>query len=101
MRIGLNDSPVTDLSVLIKHYTATVAILAILSYIVAIYGQYADAGAVPRHVRFARMIQQVAAKASVATLVLLTVLFFTVVDRSEPSDRFVADHAGQWGRRST
>ncbi|MEU1469450.1 MAB_1171c family putative transporter [Streptomyces sp. NPDC005761] len=97
VRIGLNDSPVTDLSVLIKHYTATVAILAILSYIVAIYGQYADAGDVPRHVRFARMIQQVAAKASVATLVLLTVLFFTVVDRSTPSDRFVADHAGQWG----
>lgn len=97
VRIGLNDSPVTDLAVLIKHYTATIAILAILSYIVAIYGQYADEGAVPRHVRFARLIQQVAAKASAATLVLLTVLFFTVVDRSVPSDRFVADHAGQWG----
>lgn len=97
VRIGLNDSPVTDLSVLIKHYTATVAILAILSYIVAIYGQYAAAGDVPRHVRFARLVQQVAAKASIATLVLLTVLFFTVVDRSTPSDRFVADHAGQWG----
>ncbi|MFI6648399.1 MAB_1171c family putative transporter [Streptomyces sp. NPDC050529] len=97
VRIRLNDSPVTDLSVLIKHYTATVAILAILSYIVAIYGQYADAGAVPRHVRFARIVQQVATKASVATLVLLTVLFFTVVDRSTPSDRFVADHAGQGG----
>jgi len=97
VRVGLNDSPVTDLSVLIKHYTATLAILAILSYIVAIYGQYEDEGAIPRHVRFARLIQQVAAKASVATLVLLTVLFFTVVDRSTPSDRFVADHAGQWG----
>ncbi|MES9553192.1 MULTISPECIES: MAB_1171c family putative transporter [unclassified Streptomyces] len=97
VRIGLNDSAVTDLAVLIKHYTATIAILAILSYIVAIYGQYPDAGTVPRHVRFARAIQQVAAKASIATLVLLTVLFFTVVDRSVPSDRFVADHAGQWG----
>ncbi|MFK0101141.1 MAB_1171c family putative transporter [Streptomyces sp. NPDC091040] len=97
VRVGLNDSPVTDLSVLIKHYTATIAILAILSYIVAIYGRYEDEGAIPRHVRFARLIQQVAAKASVATLVLLTVLFFTVVDRSTPSDRFVADHAGQWG----
>ncbi|MFE7324371.1 MAB_1171c family putative transporter [Streptomyces sp. NPDC057565] len=97
VRIGLNDSPVTDLSVLIKHYTATIAILAILSYIVAIYGQYPDAGDIPRHVRFARAVQQVAAKASVATLILLTVLFFTVVDRSVPSDRFVADHAGQWG----
>ncbi|MFF1644856.1 MAB_1171c family putative transporter [Streptomyces sp. NPDC058240] len=97
VRIALNDSAVTDLAVLIKHYTATIAILAILSYIVAIYGQYPDAGTVPRHVRFARAIQQVAAKASIATLVLLTVLFFTVVDRSVPSDRFVADHAGQWG----
>ncbi|MEU2129054.1 MAB_1171c family putative transporter [Streptomyces sp. NPDC018352] len=97
VRIALNDSAVTDLAVLIKHYTATIAILAILSYIVAIYGRYPDGGAVPRHVRFARVIQQVAAKASIATLILLTVLFFTVVDRSVPSDRFVADHAGQWG----
>ncbi|MFJ1590466.1 MAB_1171c family putative transporter [Kitasatospora albolonga] len=97
VRTGLNNSAVTDLAVLIKHYTATVAILAILSYIVAIYGSYPEAGAVPRHVRFARLVQRVAAKASVATLILLTVLFFTVVDRSEPSDRFVSDHAGEWG----
>lgn len=97
VRIGLNNSPVVDLAVLIKHYTATIAILAILSYIVAIYGHYPEGGTVPRHVRFARVVQQVAAKASVATLILLTVLFFTVVDRSVPSDRFVSDHAGQWG----
>ncbi|MFG3495894.1 MAB_1171c family putative transporter [Streptomyces sp. NPDC047928] len=97
VRIGLNNSPVVDLAVLIKHYTATIAILAILSYIVAIYGAYPADGDVPRHVRFARIIQQVAAKASVATMILLTVLFFTVVDRSVPSDRFVSDHAGQWG----
>ncbi|WP_149182238.1 MAB_1171c family putative transporter [Streptomyces sp. TRM49041] len=97
VRTSLNNSPVVDLAVLIKHYTATIAILAILSYIVAIYGSYPADGAVPRHVRFARLIQQVAAKASAATLILLTVLFFTVVDRSVPSDRFVSDHAGQWG----
>ncbi|MFE4856250.1 MAB_1171c family putative transporter [Streptomyces sp. NPDC056670] len=97
VRIGLNNSPVIDLAVLIKHYTATVAILAILSYIVAIYGHFPEGGVIPRHVRFARVIQQVAAKASVATLILLTVLFFTVVDRSYASDRFVSDHAGQWG----
>ncbi|MFG2144006.1 MAB_1171c family putative transporter [Streptomyces sp. NPDC048696] len=97
VRITLNDSEVTDLAVLIKHYTATIAILAILSYIVAIYGHFPDEGAIPRHVRFARTVQRVATKASVATLILLTVLFFTVVDRSVPSDRFVSDHAGQWG----
>ncbi|MEU8764587.1 MAB_1171c family putative transporter [Streptomyces sp. NPDC048659] len=97
VRTGLNDSPVVDLAVLIKHYTSTLAILAILSYIVAIYGHFPAGGPVPRHVRFARAVQQVAAKASVVTLVLLTVLFFTVVDRSKPADRFVAEHAGQWG----
>ncbi|GAA2475342.1 MAB_1171c family putative transporter [Streptomyces gobitricini] len=97
VRSALNNSPVVDLAVLIKHYTSTLAILAILGYIVAIYGHYPDEGTVPRHVRFARTVQHVAAKASVATLIVLTVLFFTVVDRSVPSDRFVSDHAGQWG----
>ncbi|MEV7415950.1 MAB_1171c family putative transporter [Streptomyces sp. NPDC089919] len=97
VRTSLNNSDVVDLAVLIKHYTSTIAILAILSYIVAIYGHYPEDGEVPRHVRFARLVQQVAAKASVVTLVLLTVLFFTVVDRSVPADRFVAEHAGQWG----
>ncbi|MEV7425614.1 MULTISPECIES: MAB_1171c family putative transporter [unclassified Streptomyces] len=97
VRTGLNNSPVTDLAVLIKHFTATIAILAILSYIVAIYGRYPDNGDVPRHVRFARLVQRLAARTSVATLILLTVLFFTVVDRSVPSDRFVSDHAGEWG----
>lgn len=47
VRIGLNNSAITDLAVLIKHYTATVAILAILSYIVAIYGSYPEAGEAP------------------------------------------------------
>ncbi|AZK95425.1 MULTISPECIES: MAB_1171c family putative transporter [Streptomyces] len=97
VRISLNNSPIVDLSVLIKHYTSTIAILAILSYIVAIYGHFPEGGAIPRHVRFARLIQRVATKASVVTLILLTVLFFTVVDRSVPADRFVAEHAGQWG----
>ncbi|MEU5160151.1 MAB_1171c family putative transporter [Streptomyces sp. NPDC020875] len=97
VRTALNDSPVVDLGVLIKHYTSTLAILAILSYIVAIYGHFPKDGVIPRHVRFARIVQRVATKASVVTLILLTVLFFTVVDRSEPTDRFVSEHAGQWG----
>ncbi len=97
VRVRLNDSAVIDLAVIVKHYTATIAILAILSYIVAIYGRYESDVDIPRHVRFARTVQRVAARAALATLVLLTVLFFTVVDRSHPSDRFVADHAGEWG----
>jgi hypothetical protein len=33
-------------------------------------------------------------------MVLLSVLFFTVVDRRAPSADFVTDHAGQWGAAS-
>ena len=34
----LNDAPVVDLAVLIKHYVSTAAILAILTYVSATYG---------------------------------------------------------------
>lgn len=36
-------------------------------------------------------------KAGVVGVLLLTTLFFTVVDRKTPSADFVADHAGEWG----
>ncbi|MFH0246166.1 MAB_1171c family putative transporter [Streptomyces sp. HK10] len=93
---ALNHSPITDLSILIKHYVSTAAILAILTYVVASYGR-SDQDEIPRHVAVARWIERVAYKASIASMVLMTVLFFTVVDRSRPSTDFVAEHAGQWG----
>ncbi|MFF3069226.1 MAB_1171c family putative transporter [Kitasatospora sp. NPDC057936] len=92
----MNRQPITDLSVLLKHYVSTGAILAILTYVVASYGR-SDEAVIPRHVAVARLIERVAWKAAVGMLALMTVLFFTVVDRSRPSTDFVPDHAGQWG----
>ncbi|MFF2657317.1 MAB_1171c family putative transporter [Kitasatospora sp. NPDC058032] len=92
----MNRQPITDLSVLLKHYVSTLAILAILTYVVASYGK-TDEAVIPRHVAVARWIERVAWKAATGMLALMTVLFFTVVDRSRPSTDFVPDHAGQWG----
>ncbi|WP_433892632.1 MAB_1171c family putative transporter [Streptomyces sp. CA-111067] len=93
---SLNHSAVTDLAVLLKHYVSIAAILAILTFVVATYGR-SDQAEVPRHVAVSRWIERTAWKASLQAAVLMTVLFFTVVDRSRPSNAFVPDHAGQWG----
>lgn len=108
VRLALNHSPVTDLAVLLKHYVATAAILAILSYIVAMYGRHpadgdgardedGDIGRVPRHVAVSRLVHRIAWKAAAGALLLMTVLFFTVVDRGRPSEHFLTDHAGEPG----
>ncbi|MFJ4084992.1 MAB_1171c family putative transporter [Streptomyces iakyrus] len=97
VRIGLNHSAITDASVLIKHYSAGAAILAILYYIVAVYGQYPPDGDMARAVRVSRFIQRVASKTALSAFLVMTVMFFTIVERSHPSDRFMSEHAGQWG----
>lgn len=97
VRIGLNNSSITDASILLKHYSAGAAILAIMYYIVAVYGQYPADGEMARAVRVARVIQRAATKTALASFALMTIMFFTIVDRSVPSDRFVSDHAGQLG----
>ncbi|GFH34769.1 hypothetical protein SCWH03_09830 [Streptomyces pacificus] len=97
VRTGLNNSSITDASILLKHYSAGAAILAIMYYIVAVYGQYPADGEMARAVRVARVIQRAATKTALASFALMTITFFTIVDRSVPSDRFVSDHAGQWG----
>jgi hypothetical protein len=88
--------PVVDIDALLKHFASTSAILAALTYVATSYGK-TSASVVPRHVAVSRWIARVAYKAGVVGVVLLTVLFFTVVDRRTPSADFVTDHAGQWG----
>ncbi|WP_051819434.1 MAB_1171c family putative transporter [Streptomyces sp. NRRL S-920] len=97
VRIGLNNSSITDASVLLKHYSAGAAILAIMYYIVAVYGHGPADGEMARAVRVSRVIQRAATKTALASFALMTIMFFTIVDRSIPSDHFVSDHAGQWG----
>ena len=88
--------PVIDLDALLKHFASTSAVLAALTYVATSYGKN-SAPVVPRHVTVSRWIARVAPKAGVVGVTLLTVLFFTVVDRKTPSTDFVTDHAGQWG----
>ncbi|MFE0058729.1 MAB_1171c family putative transporter [Streptomyces sp. NPDC059003] len=97
VRIGLNNSSITDASVLLKHYSAGAALLAIMYYIVAVYGHYPADGEMARAARASRFIHLAATKTALASFALMTVMFFTIVDRSKPSNHFVSDHAGQWG----
>ncbi|MDJ1130588.1 hypothetical protein NMN56_001205 [Streptomyces iconiensis] len=88
--------PVIDLNALLKHFASTSAILAALTYVATSYGK-TSAPVVPKHVAVSRWIARVAYKAGVVGVLLLTPLFFTVVDRTTPSADFVTDHAGEWG----
>ncbi|UNZ21834.1 hypothetical protein HC362_15005 [Streptomyces sp. 891-h] len=88
--------PVIDLNALLKHFASTSAILAALTYVATSYGK-TSAPVVPTHVAVSRWIARWAYKAGIVGVLLLTTLFFTVVDRKTPSADFVADHAGEWG----
>lgn len=91
-----NHIPVVDLSALLRHFASTAAIIAALTYVATSYGRSAEA-VVPRHVAVSRWIARASYTAGAIGVTLLTVLFFTVVDRSTPSKNFLIDHAGQWG----
>ncbi|MYZ35999.1 MULTISPECIES: MAB_1171c family putative transporter [unclassified Streptomyces] len=93
---ALNHSPVTDVSVLAGHYAGTAAVLAILGFVAASYGT-ASRTVTPRHLVVSRWATRIAGQTAAGALTAMTVFFFTVVDRSTPSDDFVTDHAGQWG----
>lgn len=92
---ALDNSPVTDLSALLKYLTSLVAILAALRYITAAYGE--PFGDSDRHVAVSRRISHVAHACALAAMVALVVLFFTVVDRSHPSIDFADAQAGSFG----
>nr|WP_228447126.1 DUF6545 domain-containing protein [Streptomyces paludis] len=85
-----------DLSALLRHFASTAAIVAALTYVATSYGKSAET-VVPRHVEVSRWIARASYKAGTIGVILLTVLFFTVVDRGGPSQNFLIDHAGQWG----
>ncbi|MEW1687494.1 MAB_1171c family putative transporter [Streptomyces sp. NPDC091265] len=90
---ALDSSAVTDLSALLKYAFSLAAILAGLKYIIGVYGEAGPS----RHVAVSTWVSRTAHRLAITWLGLLVVLFFSVVDRSEPSVDFTADHAGQWG----
>ncbi|MEU9200426.1 MAB_1171c family putative transporter [Streptomyces sp. DT224] len=97
VKFALDHSPVTDLSALLKYLMSLAAILAGLKYIIGVYEGPSGRGASPRHVTVSIWVSRIAHGFAFAWLAILIVLFFTAVDRSEPSTDFAADHAGQWG----
>jgi hypothetical protein len=88
--------PIVDLSALLRHFASTAAIIASLTYVATSYGKSSET-VVPRHVAVSRWIARASYGAGAIGVTLLTVLFFTVVDREAPSQNFLIDHAGQWG----
>ncbi|MFE2559743.1 MAB_1171c family putative transporter [Streptomyces sp. NPDC059352] len=88
--------PVVDLSALLRHFASTAAIMAALTYVATSYGK-SSGTVVPRHVAVSRRIARASYGVGAIGVTLLTVLFFTVVDRDKPSRNFLIDHAGQWG----
>ncbi|MER5813749.1 MAB_1171c family putative transporter [Streptomyces californicus] len=92
---ALDNSPVTDLSALLKYLTSLVAILAALRYITAVYGEPSEGS--DRHIAVSRRISHVAHTCALTAVVVQLLLFFTVVDRSHPSTDFADAQAGHWG----
>lgn len=92
---ALDNSPVTDLSALLKYLTSLVAILAALRYITAVYGEPSEGS--DRHIAMSRRISHVAHTCALTAVVVQLLLFFTVVDRSHPSTDFADEQAGHWG----
>ncbi|OLZ70947.1 hypothetical protein AV521_13190 [Streptomyces sp. IMTB 2501] len=92
----LNAVPVVDLSVLLKHLVGAVALMSMVTYVATSYGKTSEP-VVPRHIAASRWMARFAPKGALIVMVLMTVFFFTVVDRKSPSADFVTDHTGQWG----
>ncbi|MCQ9179210.1 hypothetical protein KMT30_09205 [Streptomyces sp. IBSBF 2953] len=93
---ALDRIPVVDLSALLRHFASTASIIAALTYVATSYGKSSET-VVPRHVAVSRWVARASYKAGAIGVTLLTVLFFTVVDRPTPSQNFLIDHAGEWG----
>ncbi|MFE2639452.1 MAB_1171c family putative transporter [Streptomyces scopuliridis] len=88
--------PVVDLTTLFRHFASTAAIVAALAYVATSYGKTSES-VEPRHVAVSRWISRASYKAGAIGVVLLTILFFTVVNRDTPSENFIIDHSGEWG----
>lgn len=94
--LAVDRIPVVDLSALMRHFASTAAIIASLTYVATSYGKSTEK-VVPRHVAVSRWIARASYRAGAVGVTLLTILFFTVVDRPRQSDDFLSDHAGEWG----
>ncbi|MFE1189977.1 MAB_1171c family putative transporter [[Kitasatospora] papulosa] len=88
-----------DFSYLIKHVLAIVGICVLLRYVTAVYSAPDQPDRTSRAVRVSALVHRVATKASVLTIVIMTVVFVTMLNTAvdEQSLYFMQRHAGQPG----
>ncbi|GAA1918703.1 MAB_1171c family putative transporter [Streptantibioticus ferralitis] len=92
---ALDQVGIVDFDALVKYLVSMGACLALLSYAVTSYGVAADD--VPRRIAICRKVARVSWRATIFIVPLMTLLFFTAVNRARPSHDFAASHAGEWG----
>ncbi|MEU6416003.1 MAB_1171c family putative transporter [Streptomyces spiralis] len=88
---------VNDLPTLLKHTLAIIGICVLLTYVADVYQ---DEDATARHIKITSLVHRVAARASLATIVCLAVVFFLALDRSKTasdSPYFMGRHIGEPG----
>ncbi|CCK32105.1 hypothetical protein BN159_7726 [Streptomyces davaonensis JCM 4913] len=88
---------VNDLATLLKHSLAIVGTCVLLTYVT---GVYADEDTTARHIKITALVHRVAARASLATVACLALVFFLALDRTKTaadSPYFMGRHAGEPG----
>lgn len=88
---------VNDLPTLLKHVLAIAGICVLLTYVTDVYQ---DEDATARHIKITSVVHRAAARASLATVLCLTAVFFLVLDRSKTgadSPHFMGRHIGEPG----
>lgn len=91
---------VNDLPTLLKHVITIVGICVLLKYVTGVYRADSPGTPVPPSAQIAAAVHRVAARASVATVLCMTAIFFLALDRSKTaadSPYFMGRHSGEAG----
>ncbi|MFF3556221.1 MAB_1171c family putative transporter [Streptomyces tsukubensis] len=93
----INLVSVPDLAYLVKHSLAILGICVLLKYVTAVYQDAATSAS--RHARTAARVHRIATRASLGTITIMTLAFFTGLSTPHPdaAAHFMARHAGEPG----
>ncbi|BCM65686.1 hypothetical protein EASAB2608_01020 [Streptomyces sp. EAS-AB2608] len=94
-RFVIGQLGVHDLPTLLKHILAIVGICELLTYVSDVYH---DEDTTARHIKITSLVHRTAARASLATMLCLSAVFFLALDRSKTfvdSPYFVGRHVGE------
>ncbi|MFF9786268.1 MAB_1171c family putative transporter [Streptomyces nigrescens] len=91
----LSHVPITSLPVLLEHYAGSAAVAFIIIYVAAGYGP--EGGPETRPIVMTRRLARVIPTVAGVFCLALTIVFFTAVNRDQPTNDFVAEYVGQAG----